>query len=150
MLNDGVSLALSMLNVFSANKYGDFNDPACPLYGQYEANLTQAKRNSHLPKFDRYNMAQLQLDVVAVKGFTEPDDLQWWDSKIQDHVDRRLIIDVNSYKCVNDSKAPRLVVSLSKAVPFHTIQKDKHAKIYIRFNYPKNTGMWFWGRNWNG
>lgn len=36
--------------------------------GQYEANLTQAKRNSHLPEFDRYNMAQLQTDVVAVKG----------------------------------------------------------------------------------
>lgn len=70
MLNNGASLALSMLHVFSANKYGDFNDPACPLYGQYEANLTQAKRNSHLPKFERYNMAQSQLDVVAVKGFT--------------------------------------------------------------------------------
>lgn len=70
MLTDGASLALSMLNVFSANKYGDFNDPACPLYGQYEANLKQAKRNSYLPKFGRYNMAQSQLDVVAVKGFT--------------------------------------------------------------------------------
>lgn len=57
-----------MLSVYSANKYEDSYNPACPLYGQHEANLTQAKRNDYLPKVD--NMPQLQLDVVAVKGFT--------------------------------------------------------------------------------
>lgn len=60
------SYYLSMLNVYSANKHEDIHlMDSC---GQYEANLTQAKRNSHLPEFDRYNMAQLQTDVVAVKG----------------------------------------------------------------------------------
>lgn len=27
-------------------------------------------RNSHLPKFDRYSMAQLQMDAAGLKGFT--------------------------------------------------------------------------------
>lgn len=79
------------------------------------------KKNSHLPKVDRYNMAQLQMDAVGLKGFTLNLMICIGRmSDVQDDVGMRSITEIN-YQCVNYFKAltSRSVFEQGSSISYH-------------------------------
>lgn len=77
------------------------------------------RKESHLPKFGRYNMAQSQLDVVAVKGFTvnlmicSGGTVKFKTMLASDPSLMSIIM------CVNDSKAPSNVFEQGSSISYH-------------------------------
>lgn len=80
MLSGRANLALSLLNILQTNMKM-FMIPLLHFLDSVDdmKHLTQAKRNSHLLKFDRYNMAVAN-GCCRFEGLhCEPNELSWLD-----------------------------------------------------------------------